>query len=100
MDEKAERVLNSYIEFKERPDRKIITITVKKSELPSNELLSDKLIEKYKRCLLENPGFTVILDLRILETINISFVWKKISSYNTILKPIFLKNVKCSCIFA
>jgi len=98
MDDKLDRIITNYVEFKARKERKIITVTILKEELPTNEELSDRMFQKYKNIVLSNPGFSLVVDLRLLKKINISFVWKKFGSYNSKLEPIFKKNIKCFCV--
>lgn len=97
-DEKLTRILNNYVEFKFRKDKNILTLTCKKSEIPCNDELLKKGVETYKNYLLNNKPMVVILDVRLMETINASYVWNKVGKIFAEIEPIALEKVICGSV--
>lgn len=95
MDEKLKKILDNYIEFKIRPDKNILTITCKKEELPCNNDLLRKGVDLYKEYLENNNSLIVILDCRLLKSINATYVWEHVGKLFAEIEPIAVKKVLC-----
>lgn len=91
-------LLEKYIKFDFRKEKNILVISCKGEELPYNEELIILAMNSYIKFLQENKGLFVIVDIRILKTLQPAVVWDKIGRYNMKLKPLVEKNLKASCI--
>ena len=97
-DEKLTRILNNYLEFKFRKEQNILTLTCKKGEIPCNDELLKKGVDIYKNYLLDNKPLIVIIDVRLMETINTSYVWNKVGKIFAEIEPIAAEKVICGSV--
>lgn len=98
MEEKLERILSQYVEFKFRKEKNILTLTCLKDEIPCNDELLEFGVEKYKKFLLSNKPMVVIVDVRLMQKINASYVWNKVGKIFADIEPIALEKVICGSV--
>tara|TARA_R110002126_G_C10405977_1_gene496265 strand:+ start:400 stop:828 length:429 start_codon:yes stop_codon:yes gene_type:complete len=95
--------MDQYVEIKiknfAKYNKKIICFSSKGKEIPNNEELSEKVVQKYKELLIKNPGCVSFIDLRIVEKFPITLAWNKVNSFATEIDPVARKNLFASVIF-
>jgi len=95
--------MDQYVEIKiknfAKYNKKIICFSSKGKEIPNNEELSEKVVQKYKELLIKNPGCVSFIDLRIVEKFPITLAWNKVNSFAAEIDPVARKNLFASVIF-
>lgn len=95
--------MDQYVEIKiknfAKYNKKIICFSSKGKEIPNNEELSEKVVQKYKELLIKNPGCVSFIDLRIVEKFPITLAWNKVNSFATEIDPVARKNLFANVIF-
>jgi hypothetical protein len=95
--------MDQYVEIKiknfAKYNKKIICFSSKGKEIPNNEELAEKVVQKYKELLIKNPGCVTFIDLRIVEKFPITLAWNKVNSFAAEIDPVARKNLFASVIF-
>lgn len=95
--------MDQYIEIKiknfAKYNKKIICFSSKGKEIPNNGELAERLVQKYKELLIQNPGCVTFIDLRIVEKFPITLAWNKVNVFAAEIDPIARKNLFASVIF-
>ena len=95
--------MDQYVEIKiknfAKYNKKIICFSSKGKEIPNNGELAEKIVQKYKDLLTENPGCVTFIDLRIVEKFPITLAWNKVNVFANEIDPIARKNLFASVIF-
>ena len=95
--------MDQYVEIKiknfAKYNKKIICFSSKGKEIPNNGELAEKIVQKYKDLLIQNPGCVTFIDLRIVEKFPITLAWNKVNVFANEIDPIARKNLFASVIF-
>ena len=95
--------MDQYVEIKiknfSKYNKKIICFSSKGKEIPNNGELAERLVQKYKELLIQNPGCVTFIDLRIVEKFPITLAWNKVNVFANEIDPIARKNLFASVIF-
>ena len=95
--------MDQYIEIKiknfAKYNKKIICFSSKGKEIPNNGELAERVVQKYKDLLIQNPGCVTFIDLRIVEKFPITLAWNKVNVFANEIDPIARKNLFASVIF-
>ena len=95
--------MDQYIEIKiknfAKYNKKIICFSSKGKEIPNNGELAERIVQKYKELLIQNPGCVTFIDLRIVEKFPITLAWNKVNVFANEIDPIARKNLFASVIF-
>ena len=95
--------MDQYVEVKiknfAKYNKKIICFSSKGKEIPNNGELAERVVQKYKELLIQNPGCVTFIDLRIVEKFPITLAWNKVNVIAAEIDPIARKNLFASVIF-
>jgi len=95
--------MDQYVEIKiknfAKYNKKIICLSSKGKEIPNNGELAEKIVQKYKDLLIQNPGCVTFIDLRIVEKFPITLAWNKVNVFASEIDPVARKNLFASVIF-
>ena len=95
--------MDQYIEIKiknfAKYNKKIICFSSKGKEIPNNGELAERIVQKYKELLIQNPGCVTFIDLRIVEKFPITLAWNKVNIFAAEIDPVARKNLFASVIF-
>lgn len=95
--------MDQYVEIKiknfAKYNKKIICFSSKGKEIPNNGELAERLVQKYKELLTQNPGCVTFIDLRIVEKFPITLAWNKVNVFAAEIDPVARKNLFANVIF-
>ena len=95
--------MDQYVEIKiknfAKYNKKIICFSSKGKEIPNNGELAERLVQKYKELLIQNPGCVTFIDLRIVEKFPITLAWNKVNVFAAEIDPVARKNLFANVIF-
>jgi hypothetical protein len=95
--------MDSYIDIKVKNlpkyKTKVICVSSKVKEIPSNDSMVDEFLIKYKETILQNPKSVIFLDTRGVEKISVEMIWSKIGKFTSTLDPIAKTHITLSVIF-